>query len=95
MDLIKAFGSRNIDGVPYNEIYEGVSLVSGVRILNEQGQQKRILQCVKEYFKPIKKYYKFTDKSDCSFVRHAMGIDSEITSCVDCFRFCIEHREKK
>ncbi len=30
MALIKAFRSRNIDGVPYNEIYEEVSLVSGV-----------------------------------------------------------------
>ena len=105
IDLIAEYGNRNIDGADRGDLKRalmgessdvfrkaGVTEAAFVHIATGRKIQ---LDCVWKYFEPPKSYYRLNAKSDCGFVRRAMGLPRRYhAACSDCLLQCLRARLK-
>lgn len=106
MDLIDAYGYRLINGVDKNVFLDEINDFSTIsrysEIVNNQGVavvdkvlKKTVckVECICNYFEPIKKYWKLSPNDSCTKKRKAIGanftIDNNQHDCVKCFKRCI------
>lgn len=97
VDLIHDFPEQVIEGVDIHDIR--MALMGSAKqfqytdhntIIHIPTGKRIILDCVQKYFLPPKSYYRLDNKSECSFIRHAMG-GIPAGSCRKCFLFCLDH----
>lgn len=98
IDLIDAYGYRNIEGVDKLDILCCVTSNSNsdwelvpneVRtIRNKNSDIKVAFKCVGEYFEPVKEYYRYNKNDSCELIRSGLGISND-EGCLNCLQTCI------
>jgi hypothetical protein len=95
IDMIEAYGTRVIEGIPIQSITtSGREIPHGIAIEDKTTGVTKYLHCVRSFFLPSQSYYKVNEASDCSFCRKAMDYNGPPT-CLSCFQYCANNREIK